>query len=174
MAGKMDYRKNKRTWQQKLFHEFNEYLVNFIYMAIVFSAIVLYRRLVLADHGIYLEDYFAGVFNAFIIAKVVMIGAFLRISRKFEHKALIIPVLYKALLFTVWVMIFNVFEAFIRGLIKAGDLAEAFNQLKSHADLAWLGSLLLIFFCFIPFFAFKELTRVMGTEKFRGLFFKNR
>jgi hypothetical protein len=170
----LEDQKVKKSFKQKLFHEFREYLVNFVYMAIVFSAIVLYRRLVLAEHGIYLGDYFAGVIQALIIAKVVMIGAFLRISRKFEHKALIIPVLYKAFLFTIWVMIFNIIEVYIKGLIKTADMAEAFNQLRSHADLAWLGSLQLIFFCFIPFFAFKELSRVMGKEKIIRLFLKNK
>jgi hypothetical protein len=168
----MENQEVKKSWKQRLFHEFNDYLLNFVYMAIVFSAIVLYRRLVLAEHGIYLADYFAGVVNAMIIAKVVMIGAFLRVSRKFEHKALIIPVLFKALLFTIWVMIFNVLEAFIRGLIKTGELPGAFNQLKSHVDLAWLGAIQLIFFCFIPFFAFKELSRVMRKEKINSIFLK--
>ena len=93
--------KIKKSWKQKLLHEFTEYLINFTYMAIVFSAVILYRRLILAQYGVYLEDYFIGVLKAFIIAKVVMIGAFLGISRKFEHKPLIIPVFYKSVLFTL-------------------------------------------------------------------------
>jgi len=54
------------------------------------------------------------------------------------------------------------------------DLAEAYNQLKAHLDLPWLGALILIFFCFIPFFGFKELSRVMGKEKINELFLKTR
>ena len=92
----------KKSWKQKLLHEFTEYWMNVLYMALVFSAIIFYRRLVLAHYEIYLDDYFSGVFKALVIAKVVMIGAFLRISRKFEHKPLIFPVLYKAVLFTIW------------------------------------------------------------------------
>lgn len=59
-------------------------------------------------YGIIGEDYFYGVVKAFVIVKVVMIGAFLRISRKFENKPLILPVLYKALLLTIMVMMFDV------------------------------------------------------------------
>jgi hypothetical protein len=165
-------KEQKKTWKQKLFHEINEYLVNFVYMAIVFSAIVLYRRLLLAEHGIQLNDYFAGVIGAAIIAKVVMLGAFLSISRKFEHRALYVPVLYKSLLFTILVMIFNIIETFIHGLIQNPNLAEAFNYLRSHIDLAWLGMIQLIFFTFVPFFAFKELLRRIGSEKMRELFLK--
>jgi hypothetical protein len=164
--------KEKRTLKQKLFHEFYEYLGNFIYMSIVFSSIVLYRRLLLAEHGIQLNDYFAGVIGAAIIAKVVMIGAFLKISRKFEQGRLIFPVLYKAALFTIWVMIFNVAEEFVRAYIQSFSLADAFHELKSHLTLAWLGMIQLIFFIFVPFFAFKELLRRIGSEKMRELFLK--
>lgn len=169
----MENQQAKKTLKQKFFSEFTEYLYNFAYMAIIFSAIILYRRLVLAHHGIFLEDYFLGVIKAFVIAKVVMIGAFLRISRKFEHKPLVVPVLYKALLFTIWVMLFDVVEIYIKTLFINPDLMQALIEIKSHLTIVWLGGAMLIFFIFIPFFAFKELVRVMGKEKIQELFLKN-
>ena len=160
----------KKSWKQRFFHEFTEYWMNVFYMALVFSAIIFYRRLVLAHYEIYLDDYFSGVLKALVIAKVVMIGAFLRISRKFEHKPLIYPVLYKAVLFTIWVMLFDVVEIYIRSFIHSPTLVEAFHELENHLTNLWLGGALLIFFSFIPFFAFKELVRVLGKEKVRELF----
>jgi len=162
--------KEKKSWKQKLLHEFTEYWMNVIYMALVFSAIIFYRRLVLAHYEIYLDDYFSGVIKALVIAKVVMIGAFPRISRKFEHKPLIYTVLYKAVLFTIWVMLFDIAEIYIRAFIHSPSLAEAFLELGNHLTNVWLGGALLIFFSFIPFFAFKELIRVLGKEKVRELF----
>jgi ABC-type multidrug transport system permease subunit len=143
-------------------------------MAIVFSAVILYRRLILAQHGIILDDYFIGVIKAFIIAKVVMIGAFLGISRKFEHQPLIIPVLYKSILFTLMVMLFDIIEELIKGFIYNQDIFKSFEELQNHANAVWLGASLLIFFIFIPFFAVKELVRVMGNEKVQKLFFNKR
>jgi hypothetical protein len=164
--------KIKKSWKQKLFHEFTEYLVNFIYMAIIFSAIILYRRLVLAQHGIIVEDYFIGVVKAFIIAKVVMIGAFMGISHKFEHYPLVIPILYKAFLFTIMVMLFDIVEEFIRGLLHNQDFLKAINELQSYINVVWLGASLLIFFIFIPFFAVKELIRVFGVKNVKALLFE--
>lgn len=166
--------KVKKNWKQKLFHEFTEYLVNFIYMAIIFSAIVLYRRLILAQHGIVVEDYFIGVVKAFIIAKVVMIGAFLGISRKFEHKALFIPILYKAFLFTIMVMLFDIVEEFIRALIRNQDIMISINELQNHVSVVWLSASLLIFFIFIPFFAVKELIRILGKDSVKAILLKRR
>ena len=170
----MDDHKKKKNWKQRLFHELTEYWINFTYMAIIFSAVVFYRRLVLAEYGIHLDDYFIGVIKALVIAKVVMIAAFLRISRKFENKPLILPVIYKALFFTLFVMLFDITEMLIRGLIHNPVLTEVFSELKNHITSVWLGAALLIFFSFIPFFAFKELSRIMGVEKIRSLFFRKR
>jgi len=168
----MKDQQTKKNWKQRFIEEFTEYFFNFIYMAIIFSAIILYRRLVLAEYGIVRPDYFFGVIKAFVIAKVVMIAAFLSISRKFENKPLTIPVLYKALLFTLIVMVFDIIEIYVKALFQNPDLMEAFEVLKTHIDFIWLGAAMLIFFIFIPFFAFKELIRVMGKEEIQKLFLK--
>jgi hypothetical protein len=49
---------------------------------------------------------------------------------------------------------------------------EAFNELKIELTNIWLGGALLVFLSFIPFFAFKELVRVLGKEKVGELFLK--
>jgi hypothetical protein len=166
--------KIKKSWKQKLFYEFTEYLVNFIYMAIIFSSVILYRRLVLAQHGIIAEDYFIGVVKAFVIAKVVMIGTFLKISHKFEREPLLIPIVYKAFLFTIMVMLFDVFEEFIKSLIHNHNLLQSIDELQSHVSVVWLGASLLIFFIFIPFFAAKELIRVLGKDNVKAILLERR
>ena len=164
---------NKESFKEKIFKEFTEYIFNFLFMAVIFSVIIFYRRLVLAHHGIILNDYFVGIFKAFVIAKVVMLGAFLKISRKFENKPLIIPVLYKASIFTILVMLFDIFEIYIKGLFRSADLVEAFIEVKEELTMVWLGGGIMVFFIFIPFFAFRELVRLMGKEKVRDLFLKS-
>jgi hypothetical protein len=168
----MKTQKVKRTWKQKLIHEFREYLINVIYMTLFFSAVIFYRRLVLAQHGIIIDDYFLGLIKALVIGKVVMIGGFLRISGKYEHKPLIIPTIYKAVLFTIWVMVFDIIEIYIKAFIKTPDLAEAFKELLHHFNPAWFGAAVVICVSFLPFFALKELSRLMGSGMLRALFFK--
>jgi hypothetical protein len=170
----MEKSDKKRNWKQKLLHEFTEYLINVVYLTLFFSVVVLYRRLVLAEHGIIVEDYFAGLIKALVIGKVIMIGAFIRISRSYENRPLIIPTIYKAILFTLWVMVFDIGEVYIGALIKTTNLAEAFAFLKDRVNLTWLGAALVIWVSFLPFFAMKELSRVMGSGKFRSLFLKER
>jgi hypothetical protein len=170
----MENQKVKKTWKQRLFHEFREYGFNVVYMTLFFSAVIHYRRLVLAEHGIILDDYFMGVIKALVIAKIVMIGAFLRISRKYERKPLIIPSIYKAVLFTLWVMLFDIIEIYIKAFIHTPVFTEAFSELKHHINPAWFGAAVVICISFLPFFAMKELSRVIGPDKFRGMFFITR
>jgi hypothetical protein len=171
----MEAQIEKKTWKQKLFHEISEYLVNAAYLTLFFCVYAISRRLTLAQYGIYLDDYFIGLIKALVIAKVIMIGAFLRISRKYEHKPLIIPVLYKVFIFLLWVILFDAVEGLIRGLIETHSMAGAFeNLVQHHFTKVWLGGLLMVILSFIPFFALKELSRIMGHEKFKDLFLKSR
>jgi len=169
----METQKEKKTFKQKFFHELSEYGINVIYLTMFFCVYALARRLTLAHYGIYAEDYFVGLIKALVIGKVIMIGAFLRISRKFENKPLLIPVLYKVVVFVIWVVLFDIAEELIRGVLHTHSLAETFEELiHQHFSKVWLGGLLMVTLSFIPFFMLKELSRIMGHEKFRNLFLR--
>lgn len=165
----------KKTWKQKLYHEFTEFWINAVYLTLFFCVFAIARRLTLAHYGIIVEDYFIGLIKALVIAKVIMIGAFLKISKKFENRPLIIPVFYKTILFVLWVILFDVVEGFIRGFIETKNITATFEYLTNHHfTKMWLGGLLFVSLSFLPFFALKELARVIGQEKFRSLFFSSR
>lgn len=169
-SGKMRDHPNKKNFKHKLLHEVSEYLINVVYLTLFFSAVIFYRRHILAHHGIIVEDYFAGLIKALVIGKVIMIGAFLKISRKYENRPLIVPTIYKSLLFTIWVMIFDVIEVYFKAWIHTGDSSAAFSGLPGHINMVWGSAAILIFIVFLPFFAMKEMSRVMGSGKLSGMF----
>lgn len=165
----------KKTFKQKVVHEVNEYLINAIYLSLFFGAFAIARRLTLEQFNIYLNDTFIGLIKALIIAKVIMIGAFLKISHKFENSALIIPIIYKTILFVLLVVLFDLIEGYVRAFIELNDLSAALKELiYHHFDKMRLGGLIMISVAFLPFFALKELSRVSGSENFRRLFFMKR
>ena len=166
---------DKKTLKQKLLHEISEYLINVVYLAIFFGAFAVARRLTLAHFDIYVADYFVGIIKALVIGKVIMIGAFMRISHVYENKPLIIPVFYKTILFVICVIIFDIIEVLIKETIKLQSLADAYQFLMvEHFSKLWLGGVIMIFVSFIPFFASKELSRVIGQQKFRDMLLKHR
>ncbi|MBK8120977.1 MAG: hypothetical protein IPK39_18760 [Sulfuritalea sp.] len=104
----------QQGWKEKVFHEMVEYGINVIYLALVFSAFVSYRRLVLAAHDITYTNYGVALIEALILGKVIMIGAVFHPGRSLEQRPLIYPTLYKAVVFTFLVGVFTLIEQAIR------------------------------------------------------------
>jgi hypothetical protein len=166
--------KEKAGWKQKFAHELLEYWINFFYLAIFFAAFIWYRRLILAEYRITYLHYGMAIVEALILAKVILIGDALRLGRRFEEEPLIIPALYKAVMFSLFVGLFAILEHVIGGLIHGKGVAGGFREIMSEGKDELLARCLLTFFAFIPFFAFKELGRVMGNGKLDALFFRHR
>jgi hypothetical protein len=171
----MGVHKERRSVKQAILDSLSEDVVNVIYLTIFFGLFTAARRLTLAHFGIDVDDYFIALVKALVIARVIRIGAFLKISRKFDDKPLVIPVLFKVALFVLLVILFDATESLIRGIIDTRSLEVAFDELiQHHFSKFWIGGLLMVMLAFIPFFMLKELGRVIGNLKFRDLFLKSR
>jgi hypothetical protein len=151
-----------------------EYWINVIYLALVFAAFTQYRRFVLAAHGITYTNYWVAVIEALILAKVVMIGDVIRLGRRLEHKPLIYSTLLKTVVFSLFVGAFTIVEHLIKGLWKGAGLTGGLGELLGKGHHQLLAMTLVVFVAFIPFFAFRELGRVLGEGKIRTLFFQRR
>jgi hypothetical protein len=165
---------NDRSWKEKISHEMIEYGINVIYLTLVFAAFTQYRRLLLAAHDIIYTNYWVAVIQALILGKVIMIGAVLRIGRGLEQKPLIFPTVYKAFIFTCLVIAFNIAEHAVKGIWQGhGAVASLADFIKRGPHELLAGSLV-IFVALIPFFAVKELGRILGEDKILKLFFRGR
>ena len=167
-------RKKKEGLKKKIVHEMVEYWINVAYLALAFAAFTQYRRLVLAAYDITYTNYWVAVIEALVLAKVIMIGDIMRLGRRLEHKPLIYSTLLKTVVFSIFVGAFTVVEHVVRGLIKGEGFMGGLLGLigKGHHEL--LAGCLVTFVAFIPFFAFRELGRVLGEGKIRALFFQKR
>lgn len=158
-------------WKEKFVHEMAEYAINVIYLALVFAAFTQYRRLVLAAHDIIYTNYWVAVIQALILGKVIMIGAVFRLGRSLEQRPLIFPTLYKAVVFTFLVVVLNLVEHALKGIWTGNGVAGGFAEFLDRGPHELLAGSLVIFVALIPFFAVKELGRVLGEEKIWALFF---
>ena len=152
----------KKGLKQAILHELIRYWLIVLYMTIFFGAFASYRRLLLAHYGISYEDYGIAVIRALVLAKVVLVAETLRLGRGYENKPLIVPTLYKTLLFTVCVALFDIAEGLVRGFMSGLGSIGAVDDVLSRFNYEWLSRALVIFFAFLPFFAVGELRRVLG------------
>jgi hypothetical protein len=167
--------KNKGNLKKKLLHEVKAYWIYVAYLTLVFGAFTWYRRLILADVGITYTDYGVALIEALIFAKVIMIGDAIHLGRGFEHKPLIFPILLKTAIFTLFVGLFVLIENAIKSLIKSKGAVEGVMEFLGKGSYEIIAGSLVIFVAFIPFFALRELSRVLGGEgKILDLFFKSR
>jgi hypothetical protein len=101
-----------------------------------------------------------------------MVGDLFRFSRGLENKPLILPTLFKSFIFTFWMVLFAFVESTIRGFLHGKGSAGASDHLLSESTHEFFAKCLVVFVAFIPFFAFRELGRVLGKGKIWGLFFR--
>jgi hypothetical protein len=155
--------------KRKAIHEFKELLVIFLYLAFFFCALVTYNMLLLNEFHVKYWNYTFALINALVITKVIMIGEYARVGRKYEGGALFLSVIWKALLFGLLVFAFHVVEETIKRLLHGADISRATREIRLDE---LLGRSIVVFCTFIPLFAFREFRRVLGEDKFHTLFFK--
>jgi len=154
--------------KQKAKHELREMLELSLYLAFFFCALAAYDMLLLHEYHVESWNFAFALINALVITKVIMIGEYAKLGRKHENKSLLVSAVWKAFVFALLVYAFHIIEEAIKRLIHGADLARAPREIRFD-QLA--GRAIVVFCIFIPLFAFRELKRVMGEDKFRALLF---
>ena len=164
----------KAGWRQKLTAELIEYWVLATYLSCFFGAFTWYRRIILAEYKIGYTHYFVGVIEALVLAKVTLIGDMLRLGHRLADRPLIVVSVYKAVVFSMWVGVFTLFEELIEAWMGGTGWSGFVSVLLDQGKYELLAKCLITFVAFIPFFAYGELERVLGEGRIRSLLFKRR
>jgi hypothetical protein len=142
------------------------YLFNFL------GSFTTYRRLILAETGVTYLHYGIALIEALVVAKVILLGRMFGFSRRFEQQPLIVPVVYKSILFGVLVMLFGILEHVIEGMLRSHSALSGLRDLASLGVDELSARVLMIIIAFVPFFAFWEIGRVVGMPKLAAMFFQ--
>ena len=156
--------------KQKAIHEFKEMVVLALYLAFFFCALAAYSMLLVRQFKVEYWNYGFALINALVIAKVILIGEYAKVGRRYEARPLLLSAIYKAFLFLLLVFAFHIVEEVIKRLLHAESVLSAFHDIRID-DL--LGRSIVIFCVFIPLFAFREFRRVLGEDKFYALVFRS-
>src|SRR5882724_3364174 len=167
-------REKKAGLKEKFLHEMKEMLALFLYFALFFCAFTTYRRLVMRELGVSYFHYGFALLKALVLAKVVLLGQYVRLAKVFDDRPLIVPTLYKVIMFGLFYLAFDVLEHVIGSFIHGKGLASAFQEIIGAGRDEILARTLVVLFAFLPFFAFDETGRVLGEGKLRDLFLRKR
>jgi len=157
--------------KEKIKHEFREMLELFSYLAFFFVALAIYDMLLLKQYSVEYWTIAFALINAAVITKVIMIGEYAKLGKRYEYKALLVSAVWKAFVFGLLVFAFHVVEEVIKRLIHGADLTKASSDIRFEE---FAGRAIVVFCVFIPLFAWREFRRAMGEEEFRTLVYGSR
>jgi hypothetical protein len=162
-----------KDWKAKLAHEFRSYLIIFVYLALFFSVFAWHRRLILAEREISSSDYWLPLVEAAVLGKVVLILNLFRFGRRLEHHPLIVPVLFKTLIFGIGIALFALGERTVGGLVHGQGWLGGVREIAGMGRDELLSRILVKATALMPFIAFQELSRVLGPNRLAMLFFRD-
>jgi len=160
--------------KERASEEFKRFVVIFIYLWIVFGLLSLHKSLVLSQHHLDYEEHTFAFINAFVFAKVLLTAEYFQLGTRFSDKPLIFPILHKCFLFTVVLISFHIVESAVVGVWHGRTIADSIPPMFGWNPKGLLVVGVMCFILLIPFFAFREITRVIGHRKMRALLFERR
>ena len=143
----------------------------FIYFWVLFGVFSVYRSLVLTERNLIYHEGFA-VINAFLLAKIVLTAEFFQVADSLKHKPLVYPIVFKSAVFCAVLMCFYIIEETLVGVWHGKTIATSIPEIGGEG---WKGVLVvgtILFVVLIPFFAYRELARVLGTDELHSLIFR--
>jgi hypothetical protein len=158
----------------KAVEELKVFWVVAAFLALMFGAFTTYRRLILSEFGITYVHYGAGVVEALIVVKVILIGQALGIGKRFEKSSLLVAAGFKALLYGALVAAFAAVEHWIEGLAHGKNLASVWRGFIGLGKDEIFARTLMVIVAFLPFFAFWETNRALGQGKLFALLLPKR
>jgi len=148
------------------------FMIMFIYLWILFGLFVLNQQVVYQQQGSdYVYHGFA-VLNALVLAKVMLVFEEMRLSRGLQRSPLIFPILFEAAFCALLFVGFHIIERYFVALLHGEDFAgvQVGPGGPGYRGLTIIA--LILFISLIPFFAFKNVVRVLGREKMMRLLFR--
>jgi hypothetical protein len=164
-------RRAHRAWSAAVHH----LLPPTLYFLISFNVISLTTRLLHYDKWFDLTSIVIASTTALVVAKVVLVVDRVRIIDKFRGAPLIQPILYKAVFYSLVVLVVRFLERWVDFAIDAGGVWTGLQVLM--AQLAWhrfIAVHVWIFICFLVYVAATEVNSLMGEGQLFRLFFRHR
>jgi hypothetical protein len=139
--------------------EAREFALVGAFLALFFCAFNVYRSLVLQEYGLVGLRLGTGLVGALTVAKVVLTARMLRLGERFADQPLIVPILWKVVVYAPIVMVFVVVEHIIEGLVRG---IPVFEYIRSSGSSEIVARIIVLVAGLFPLAALLEIDRVMG------------
>jgi hypothetical protein len=152
-------------------HEFLEMLPAVIFFAVGFNVIVLTTNLILSEYALRAGNFLVAIVGALVVGKAVLVANATPFLRRYDTVPLAWSILYKAVVYCVFVFLARLIEASLEDWFAGRRLSETLAMFSWHRFLAiqiWL------FVLFLIYVTFSELSQLVGEGELRHMLFNYR
>jgi hypothetical protein len=160
-----------RNIHGKIITEIKKFLGMAVYLWVMFGLMALHTSVVLAERHLSYRFYGFAIVNSLILGKIMLIADDLHLGENFEERPLVYPILFKALLFAIVFICFDLAEEVLVGLVRGKTFDQSIPDIGGGSLRGVLFVAVILSVGLIPFFAFRELSRVLGKSQLRALLF---
>jgi len=158
-------------------HEFYEILPPTIFFFFGFNLILFTKRLILADYLIQFTGFAIATVSALIVGKAVLVADAMPFLRRFDHAPLAWPILFKTVVYTIFVFIARLLEAFAHYVFDGGKVGHGGfieSQLGAFNWDRFISTQMWIFVLFLVYVTGSEINQLLGDGELFKIFFRRR
>ena len=165
--------KNHDEIAKKIKNEMKRYILYTLFLTLFFAAFTTYERLLLNNFHSPFIPYGYSLIQGLIMAKVILIGQTIKLGERYSDKPLIIPVIYKTIVFCLLMMVLIILEHLVTGcFIEGKSIYLVYDEFISRGLSLAIARTVITSFVFVWFFAVLETSRILGDNHLFNLFFK--
>jgi hypothetical protein len=164
---------SKATARERMTRELREFAVISAYLWVCFTAVAYLKSAILQAHDIAFAPFGFAFAKALICAKFILVGRALHVGERFKTQPLIWPTLHRWFVFLLLLIILNVIEEILVGLIHGRPVLDSVAGMGGGTIDQMIATSFIILFVLIPFFAFQALGEIVGSRNLTRLFFEH-
>jgi len=161
-----------RALAGRAIEEFRHFIALFLYLWILLGLFVLNQQIILRQQGADLIFHGFALLNALVLAKVMLVFEDLELGRWLKGRPAILSIVFEAAFCTALLLAFHVVERVAVGLFHGGELAKSIPSFGGGGLAGLLIVSLILFVSLLPFFAFKNVARAIGSERMKEILFR--
>ena len=158
-------------------HELREVIPPTVFFFLGFNLVLFTKRLFLADYLIEYTGFLVATTSALVVGKTVLVADTIPFMKRFDGAPLACPILFKTMVYTLFVFVVRLLEADVHYLVEGGSVGHGGFLDHIFGTFSWprfIATQLWIFVLFLVYVAASELNQLFGDGELFKIFFTRR
>lgn len=173
MASETRTGERTQRMRERILEEMRRFFIMFLYLWVLFGLFVLNERIILSRRGFGVASQGFAIFNALVLAKVMLVAEDLKFGGWLRDRPLIVPIMLDTAAFSTLFLIFHVMEDAVVGLLRGKSAASSVPEIGGGGLAGVVCVTLILFFALLPYFTFVNIGRVLGPGRLKAILLRS-